>query len=113
MYADSVLSNVIRQLKTGQNLCMQVTLDATLAPAGAVAKVISIPNTASIVRIYPTQKVMVGLTELPGAAATTATFVVGSLVKASEWATFALDIGLSRTLQLTTASTAVVDIEIY
>jgi hypothetical protein len=108
----NVLQNMVRPLDTGRNKFMQVVLDSTLTAGGVVCKVISIPDGFGMARIYPTAQVRVAFGELP-AAITTATFIIGSIVNAAEWGTFALDNGTSRTLQIATASTSVVNIEIY
>jgi hypothetical protein len=113
MFQDTVLQNVVRQLKTGQNKSMQCIINATLTAGGVVCKVITLPDTAQVVRIYSNAALRAALTELPVSIATTATFVIGSVINASEWVTFTLDNGLTRTLQLSTSATANVTIEIY
>jgi len=109
---DTILANA-RRLNTGQNKSMQVTLDSTLTAAGVVCKVISLPDTANFVRITATTPIRAGLTELPETLATTATWMVGAYLATAELGIFALGNGLSRTLQLATASTSVVQIEIF
>ena len=111
MYSDNVLQNVTRRLKTSGNTSMQHTLNTTIA--GAIYfKSVNIPDTASVVRIYSNVAARIALSEAP-VAISTASFVVGSVLNASEWGTFALDNGLSRTLQMTSAGTATITMDLY
>jgi hypothetical protein len=104
MYSDNVLSNVtFRQLKTGLNKSMQAVLNATVTAGGLYLTTVSIPDTATEARIYPSQAIRVAFGETP-LTISTATFVIGSIINASEWATFSFDNGLSRTLQIGSVS---------
>lgn len=111
MYADNVLSNAVRQMATGQNKSMQSVLDSTIT--GIRRKIISIPDGVSVLRLYSDQIIRVALSEIPDLIST-ATFGIGSICNASEWTTFVLANGLTRTLQIVTAATmGNVMIELY
>jgi hypothetical protein len=111
MYQENIVGNTTRRLKTSNNTSMQHLMATTIA--GAIYfKSIDIPDTASVARIYSNAALRVALTEQP-VAISTASFVVGSVLNASEWGTFALDNGLSRTLQMTSAGTATITIDLY
>jgi hypothetical protein len=111
MYSDNVLQNVTRNLKAGLNVSMQAVLNATIAGV-LYFKSIALPDTASTVRIYSNAALRAGESEQP-LAISTAAFVIGAIINASEWATFAIDPGVSRTLQLICTSTATVSIELF
>jgi hypothetical protein len=90
---------------------MQANLDTTVA--GAIyLKSITLPDTVAVIRAYSDKAIRVAVSETP-VAINTATFVIGSILNASEWVTFAVCPCLTRTLQMTCASTANVTLEIY
>lgn len=110
MYLDTVLKNVVRQLKSGQNVSTQAMLNVTVA--GALYFIsIAIPDTASVARIYSNVACRVCLSQQPLAIATT-TFAVGAILNVSEWGTFALDNGIARTLQLASTATGIANIDL-
>jgi hypothetical protein len=110
MFQDNVLTNVTRDLKTGLNLSMQAVL-ATSA-SGIYAITVTIPDTVSSLRTYSSLAHRIAFAETP-AAISTASFVVGAIVNASEWSSFGLANGLTRTVQITTASTGNVFLDVY
>lgn len=105
MYADNVLQNTIRQLKKGDGRSIQYQMGATLVS-------LTLPDDIQMLRIYPSARIQVCLNEAPASVLNTATFAAGLIVNASEWGTFALDNGLSRTLQMSTNGTALLYIDI-
>lgn len=111
MYQDNVLQNVVRPLKSGKNVSRQAVLSATITGDVYYASV-TIPDTATVVRVYSDLALRLALSETP-ALASTATFVVGAILNATEWGTFALANGLTRTLQMTAASTATITMDLY
>jgi hypothetical protein len=111
MYADNVLQAVTRDLATSGNTSMQWTMAVTIA-GSIYFKSVTLPDTASVLRVYSNAAIRLALSEQP-VAISTATFVVGSVLNASEWGVFALANGLSRTLQMTSAGTATITMDLY
>ena len=110
MYLDNVLQNITRNLKTGENKSIQAAMDTTVVGA-FYFKSITLPDNAVMIRTYSGTAHRVALSEAPVTLSSSA-FVVGAIVNASEWGTFALDNGIGRTLQLTSATTCTIAVEL-
>jgi hypothetical protein len=113
MYADNAVSNTIRSLKTSKNVHRQIVINSTLATSGGeYAMSIAIPDDLQAAAIYPSTAMKVGFGELP-ANISTAAFTAGDYMIASAWHTYALNNGLSRTLQFVTAASGTINLVLY
>jgi hypothetical protein len=110
MYGDTVLTNVARNLKTGLNLSMQANIASTLS-ASVYGMSVNIPDKAQVLRIYAAQALRVGFGETP-VTLSTAAFVIGAVLNASEWGIFGLDNGVSRTATITCSTQVNVTLEV-
>ena len=101
------------QKQMDKNVSRQAVINATLSTSGGIyAMSISVPDGIQTAALYPSTAMKVAFGELP-AAISTAAFTAGDYMVASTWYTYALDNGLSRTLQLLTVASGNVFIDLY
>lgn len=112
MFQDNVLQSLAVNAVKNRLASVQVTLDSTLVEAGPVIKLLTLPDWANSMRIYPTAAIRFAIGEQPETMST-ATFSIGAIADAGAWQTRGLDTSKSRVLQMTTASTSVVTVEIF